>query len=145
MIGIGRSLARQSGSELKVELSEHSIDIEMVEADKTSPERVWRDDLYRYGNVYIANYANPIKPTTVDSEEHDNVQEVEYTDEETEPDGDHTKLIRSGEYRSYIKQALMEAVLNPTEQWRLLVYGLIALGVLQFMTMILIMYATGSF
>lgn len=150
-IGFGRRMGRNDGRELMVDLSEHSIHVEMV--DPESDTLAWDGSLYRHGNVFLKGYANPIKPTV---ERHDTLDEpdraeLNETDSEgaqdgtADADGGHVKLISSARFGEFMRQQLIESLLNPREQWRLLMYGLIAVGALQIMTWAIVLYATGSF
>lgn len=153
-VGFGRKIGRADGQELMVDLSEHSISVGMVDPERD--DLAWDDSLYRHGNVFLKGYANPIKPTVTrhnELEEPDTAEIEEIDSEATdavsaETDGGedgHVKLISSARFGEFMRQQLIESLLNPREQWRLLMYAMIGLGALQFLTMIVTLYATGSF
>lgn len=153
-IGTGRAIGRKTGLEMAVELSDHSIEAAMVNPERD--DMAWDDRMYKHGNVFVAGYANPVKvrvnvgekledPDTVELEESDAERFVHAEEELEEADESHTELISSGRYRDYMRQDLISQLLNPREQWRLLAYGIIAVGVLQLMSWAIILWATGSF
>ena len=59
--------------------------------------------------------------------------------------GSHLNLISSGRYREYMRQDLISQLLTPESRWNLIVWAMIGLGVLQFLAIIVTLYATGSF
>lgn len=154
MIGAGRKLGRGAGLELAVELSDHSIKASMVNPD--SDEYAWDPDHYKYGNVFHADYANPLKvvvnteksledPDTAGLEESDPEQSSGESEDADDDGVQHAKLITSDRFAAYMRQDLISQLLNPREQWRLLAYGIIALGVLQFFGIIITLWTTGAF
>lgn len=145
-------MAAAFGLEPKVELSDHSIRYEYVRPDKD--REAWDSNLYRRGNVFIGGYANPIKPRVHENPELENpntVDVVEGNDEETDDDtdeaddGPHVNMISSARYRDYMRQDLVSQLLTPQEQWKLIAWGVLGLGILAFIQMIVTLYATGSF
>lgn len=138
LLNVGRKMARADGRELAVDLSDHSINIKMARPDGDT--QAWDPDLYHRGNVFVDGYANPIKPVVDKNKE---LEEPDTVDEEA-TDG-HVEMISSSRYADYMKQDLISQLLNPKEQWRLLAYGIIALGVLQFFGIIITLYASGGF
>ena len=150
LISAGRMLGQTTGLQLAVELSEHSITIEMEQPDESN--RAWDTSLYKHGNVFLDGYANPIKPTVDQQTGLENPDHVSNGDEAdgSESDGDgsdgpHTQLISSGRYRDYMRQDLISQLLTPESRWNKMLYGIIAVAALQFMTIIITLYATGSF
>lgn len=159
-LGMVRSIGRTLGYELVVELSDHSISTSMERVDRE--KRAWDTDLYKYGNVFVAGYANPIKPKVnqndgLENPDHIDVREGEPDtpesehpelpegESESEGDGPQIQLIASGRYKPYMRQHLVEQLLTPESRWNLLVWAVIALGVLMFMNMMVVLWATGSF
>lgn len=150
MLNFALALGDQVGLQQKVEVSDHSIDVELTMPDHDN--RAWDPDMFKNGNLFVDGYANPIKPSVEhhkDLEDSDTVevQEGDPDTEDTENDesGPHVELISSSRYRDYMRQDLVSQLLTPQEKWRLLAYGILAVGGLQFMTMIVILYATGGF
>lgn len=154
LIGMGRSVGQSVGLELVVEVSDHSIELGMEEPNKTA--RAWDSDLYSSGNVFVSGYANPIKPRveyrqeleepdTVDVTEGDTDEREGSEDEAEDEDEQHVQLISSGRYRDYMRQDLISQLLTPDAQWRTMVYAVIAVAALQFISIIVTLYATGTF
>jgi hypothetical protein len=146
LISAGRMLGQTTGLQLAVELSEHSITIEMEQPDESN--RAWDTSLYKHGNVFLDGYANPIKPAVDQQtglENPDHVEEGESDSEGDGSDGPHTQLISSGRYRDYMRQDLISQLLTPESRWNKMLYGLIAVAALQFLGIIITLYATGSF
>lgn len=155
-IAAGRSFGKLTGLQLQVELSDHSINASMESPDKD--QRAWDDSLYKSGNVFVDGYANPIKPrvrANQDLEEPDTVEleEGEVDDDVEQPqlesgeeaDDKHAYLITSGRYREYMRQDLISQLLTPESRWNILVWAVVGLGVLQFLAIVITMWATGSF
>lgn len=152
LIGMGRSIGQTLGLELAVEVNDHSIRTRMEKPDES--EKAWDENLYRHGNLFVSGYANPIKPdvrhdpalenpNTVDVKEGDPDDESDDVDETD--DGRHVELISSARYREYMRQDLISQLLTPESRWNLIVWAVIGLGVLQFVAIIVTLYATGSF
>lgn len=151
-ISTGISVGRAMGLKMGVELSEHSIDVRMQQADKS--KRAWDDSLYVNGNVFLDGKANPIKPRVVHNEGIQNPDTVEIDEGDVDPadvdvsgdnDNTHTEVMSSPRYKLYMLQDLFEQVLTPEQRWNKMLYGLMAIAVLQFVGIIVTLYATGSF
>lgn len=143
-LNFGRLIGRMVGAELVVEVSEHSIDTSMEVPNKM--KRAWDPDLYKRGQVYYSDYANPIKPTVTvedDLADEDTVELEEAGEGDT--DGPHVAVISSSRYRKYMRQDLISQLLTPKVWWRLITYAIIVLGALQFIGIIVTLWATGSF
>ena len=150
-ISTGRSFGRMTGLQLAVEVSDHSIKCDMEKPDEST--RAWDPDMYKAGNLFVSGYANPIKPrvdyhpdleepNTVDVSEGDTDGSEE---DVADSDGGHLNLISSGRYREYMRQDLISQLLTPESRWNIIVWAMIGLGVLQFLAIIVTLYATGSF
>lgn len=148
LIARGRSIGRSAGCEMRVELSDHSVDARMVDPDREG--LAWDSSLYKHGNVFLEGYANPIKPrvnrhkeledgdtASLDETEHDG------TEDGTEDTG--VELISSGRYAAFMRQHLIEQLLNPSEHWRLIVYAVVGLAILQTATLFVALAAAGVF
>ena len=134
------------GLQKEVKLSDHSIRVRLTHPDKDS--EAWDNNLYRNGNVFVQGYANPIKPRVKHNRQLENPDEIDVTEHETEEqsdDDEHVSLISSSRYRDYMRQDLVSQLLTPQEQWRLIAYGILGLGILQFFAIIVTMYGTGAF
>lgn len=147
-IGFGESM----GLRRTVELSDHSIELSLEQVDKD--RRAWDTNLYKRGNVFVKGYANPIKPKVNRNAELENPDTIDVTEgndgqteDAREDDEDNTELelIASPRYQSFMRQDLISQLLNPESQWRILVFGIIALGILNFVGMIITLYGTGAF
>jgi hypothetical protein len=154
LIAAGRSLGRTLGCQLAVDVNDHSIELEMEVPSKDT--RAWDTDLYRYGNLFVGSYANPIKPRVEYNEDLENPDEITHVEGEpedaphgeSETDGEdvgHVQLISSPRYRDYMRQDLISQLLTPQEQWKLIAYAVAGVIALQFVTMIIVLYATGTF
>lgn len=139
------------GLELAVEVSDHSIKTEMEVPDNS--ERAWDRDLYKHGNLFVASYANPIKPSVNHNPDLDTPDEIDVEEgnqkegkvkTETESES-HVELISSGRYREYMRQDLISQLLTPESRWNLLVWAILAVSVLQFFNIIVTLWSTGSF
>jgi hypothetical protein len=143
------------GYELVVELSEHSIEIDLERPNKD--KRAWDSSLYKTGNVFLSGYANPIKPVARSSpklENHDKAEliegEGEETDGEEEQDTEHedtdtveAAVIASGRFKTYMKQDLISQMLTPNRQWKLVAYAVGVLALLVLVNVFISMSAAG--
>lgn len=148
-LGLGSAL----GLKQRVELSDHSINVSLTLP--STDRRAWDTNQYRNGNVFVDGYANPVKPRVNHREQLEDPDTIDVEDGEpddgpageTETDTDasgHVSLISSSRYRDYMRQDLVSQLLTPKEQWRLIMYGVIGLGVLMFVNMVLLVYSTGG-
>lgn len=155
-----RSIGRMLGCELAVETSQHSLKTSMVVPDRN--DRAWDPGLYKHGNLFHEGYANPIKPRarrnteledpdTIDVETSDAIADGgsdaddQESNETNETNVEHVKLISSPRYRKYMRQDLISQLLTPKEQWRLIAYGVLGLAGVQIMTLLVVLWANGSF
>lgn len=142
MISTGRSLARSDGREMAVTLSEHSIGATMV--DPSEDATAWDEDLYRHGNVFYRGYANPIKPRVNHNDKLENPDEIDNA-HATEVDEGHVKLISSSRFGDFMRQNLIGELLNPRSHWKMVMYLIAGNIVITFLTIIMVLYANGSF
>lgn len=149
LIAAGLAVGTATGLQQVVELSDHSISISVEQPDESN--RAWDDSLYKNGNVFIDGYSNPVKPQV---KQHTGLQNPDTAEiEEGEPDGGsdvdesdtHAQLITSSRYRDYMRQDLISQLLTPESRWNKMLYGLIGIGALQFLGIVITLYATGSF
>lgn len=148
LIARGRSIGRSAGCEMQVQLSDHSIETRMVSPDRD--DLAWDDSLYRHGNVFLEGYANPVKPRVdrhKELEDGDTASLDETAHDATEADTSDSgaELISSGRYAAFMRQHLIEQLLNPSEHWRLIVYAVIGLAILQTATLFVALAAAGVF
>ncbi len=149
-LSLAESVAYVAGFKLRVIISDHSVKIKFVRPDKDT--RAWDTNLFKNANVFVKGYANPIKPTVEHNSKLENPDTIDHRegepDEETsETDGSdrEVSLIASSRYRDYMRQDLVSQLLTPKEQWKLIAYGVLAVGILQFLSIIVTMYVTGTF
>lgn len=57
----------------------------------------------------------------------------------------HKEIISSGRYRQYMHQELISQLLNPREQWKLIVYAVLALAFLMVVNLVVTLQITGVF
>lgn len=148
LMNMTRSMFELAGYQLVVELSEHSIEIDLERPNKN--KRAWDPSLYKSGNVFLSGYANPIKPRAVSSPQldvHDQVkvEEGETDGEAAEGDDRHTSVIASSRFRTYMKQDLIDQMLTPQEKWKQIMYILIGFGGLLLINVVVSLSAAGAF
>jgi hypothetical protein len=152
LIGVGRSLGRALGCELSVEVSDHSINAKMAVPETDT--KAWDDNLYRRGNLFHSEYSNPIKPTVQYNKDLENPDEIDHKegnpeeqedveDDETDADGPHVQLISSSRYQDYMRQDLVSQLLTPEEQWRKILYVVLALAFMGLSNIFISMSAAG--
>lgn len=172
LIGLGRSIGRKEGaSELAVTVSDHSIKARMV--DISEKEMAWDHDLYRHGNLFYQSYANPVKikvnhnpgldnKDTVGLQEGDaSVQQgheddgdgsdplvegdADYSSQERTADESeqHKEVMSSNRYQMLAKQNIISQMVNPQEQWRILMYLIIGTLITAFISVIMSASAAG--
>jgi len=155
----GRRMGRLLGRELVVEQSDHSLTLSMEKPD--NDRRAWDNDQFTRGQLYRRGYANPVKievdhnpgignkDTVAVADGDGTATATEFSDEEEQPEAleedRSVEVIASERYRQFMEQDLISQLLNPKEQWEKLVYGLIGIGSLQFLSIVVTLWATGSF
>lgn len=144
------SVAYSAGFKLRVIVSDHSVKIKFVKPDKDT--RAWDTNLFKNANLFVQGYANPFKPRVNHNSKLENPDTIDSKD--GEPDGENHEtavsdrevdLIASSRYRDYMRQDLVSQLLTPKEQWKLIAYGVLALGALQFIGILVVMYVNGTF
>lgn len=168
LIGAGRSIGQMSGLEMAVDVSNHDFEVHMM--NPNAEKRDWDSEMFKSGNLFYQGYANAWRPIKAkinrvsSADEPDKIElegDVE-SDEVTEPqleaagmeataDVDNPDTGRwvgvkaSKSYITTIEHDNYSQLLNPKEHMQLVMYGLIALGILAFFQMIITLWATGSF
>lgn len=146
ILNTGRSIGRTLGLELAVVVDEHSLTIKMVKPQNST--RDWDPSLFKSGNLFFGRYANPIKPYVQRHIGIDELDEVDVddssNDDESDDSGPHVGMKSSQAYVESIEHNAVSQLLNPKERWQLLAYGMLALGILQFIIMIVILYSSGA-
>lgn len=149
-LSVTESVAYAAGFKLRVLISDHSVKLKFVQVDKDT--RAWDTNLFRNANLFVQGYANPIKPKVEHNSKLENPDQIDVR--EGEPDGESEEtdgseqsvsLIASSRYRDYMRQDLVSQLLTPKEQWKLIAYGVLGLGILQFVAILVTMYVTGTF
>ncbi len=138
-----RSIGRLLGTELVVEVSQHSIKTTMDHPNKE--DKAWDPDMYKHGQLYYEGYANPIKPRAKVNKGLEDPDEIDIEESEQEDTEEEVSLISSARYHKYMRQDLISQLLTPTEKWRLIAYAVLGVGALQFINMVITLWATGSF
>lgn len=153
-IDFGRKTGRTFGYELAVVASDHSLNVRMVNP-RNHNDRAWDPDLYRYGNLFVSGYANPVKLKVDYHQELENPNQIEVdggtttataedaSREGQDGDGVHADVISSPRYREYMRQDLISQVLNPQEQWKKLLYAIAGVGVLSALTLMFTLSSAG--
>ena len=92
MLGIAKTVAQLKGSELSYRINNHSINTSFV-TPETTDTRVW-EDFYDKGNIYIGEYANPVKisPSDINDENYD--------------------IITTEKYKTYMRQRAIQEAFN---------------------------------
>lgn len=146
VMGVARSFGRTLGCELVVDASETSLEISMEKPD--TQERAWDSNLYQSGNLFIDGYANPVRPEIVPADDKGQLDDVDVTEGETDADESEESevgLIPSHRYQTFMSQQMLSELMNPREQWKLIVYAVLGVAALGFIQIIVTLYATGSF
>jgi hypothetical protein len=140
-----RSAGELLGYQLAVEVSDHSIDIQLEKPNHE--QRAWDTNLYSDGNLFVEGYANPIKPRVEYNEDLENPDTIDV--EDGDPDEHtqdfeserHVELISSPRYRDYMRQDLISQILTPDTRWKLLAY---AVGVVAFLVVVNVMVSLSA-
>lgn len=158
MLATAEAMGSAMGLKRKVEISDHSVTVEMTNPDQDS--RAWDLDMFKRTNVFVRGYANPIKPVVDYNEQLENpdtvdVDDSDVADDDTDGNGDetdaedddghHVSLISSARYRDYMRQDLVSQLLTPQEKWRLLAYGIMGAALLVLFDTIITVYVNGGF
>ena len=138
-------IGQKLGCKLVVETNEHTIKTKMEVPN--NDKRAWDLRMFRNGNLFLDGYANPYKPVVHEPQDPKapDTLDVEVSDEEDEEHELEYELVPSYRYSEHQDATLISQLVNPSEQWRLLVYGIITLGGLIFFNIIIVLWATGSF
>ena len=144
LLSNARKIGESLGCEPVIEVSEHSIKMSMEVPDKS--KRAWDSDLYESGQLFYEGYANPVKlrvNQTQNPKQPDTLESPKPL-----PDGGEEKnleVIPSYRYRQHMDQHLLSQLVNPTQQWTLLLYAILGVGGLVVLSIIITMYVTGGF
>lgn len=142
----GMGLGHALGCEETVELSRHSIDLSM-RVPGTREGQAWDSQLYKRGNVFVEGYANPIKPAPVHTADMAEADDIWLIEGETDVSTEDMELgmIPSYQYQHDLDQSMLSQMVNPQKELQKLLYVLVAIIVLQFMTLIAMLYVNGGF
>lgn len=129
------------GCELAVNAGGQTLEAKMVPPKKTK-ELAWDDQLYVKGNLFVGDYANPIKPTVnynQSIEEPDTV-DVKAPNADVDVDDDaHVSVISSPRYSLFMMQDLVSQLLNPSERLTMIQWVLIGIAGMVLMMLILLL------
>lgn len=134
-LGMGRSIGNSMGCELAVDVSGHSIETKMV-PPKPNSERAWDDDLFVKGNLFVNDYANPVKPVVEHNEGIDDPDQVELETSDEGDDDVHTSVISSKRYGLFMMQNLVSELLNPSERLTTIQWILVGIAGMLLMTLL---------
>lgn len=95
MLNALRGIMRELNLETEIVLTEHEIKIKAVNPEET--EKNWDDSLYRHGNLYFRDFANPI----------------DFKREDVKPDN--YELITSERYKTFMEQSLIDDMLQASK------------------------------
>lgn len=95
VVSLAVGVAEVLGMKLKVELSEHRINLSLVEPEKLT-KRAYDSNHYENGNVFIEGFANPVKVKLDDAR-------------------DELELIASERYKHFMKMTLLKDLIRSTE------------------------------
>lgn len=139
-LNAARSFGRTLGCQIAVEAGSAELKTTMELPDNN--KRDWDEQHFRRGCLFIQGYANPVVPVLRRNEGAINRDEI---DAEFYHDDDdlHVALKSSKQYVETIESDAAAQLMNPKERWRILAYGILALGVLMFVNMIMMFVVIG--
>lgn len=146
-IGTARSFGNMLGCELAVNAGGQTLDAKMVPPKKTK-DVAWDDSLFVKGNLFVGDYANPIKPTVNHNQGLDTPDTVDVEASEEGEEDAHVSVISSPRYRLYMIQDLVSQLLNPSERLTMIQWILVAIAGMQVMILVMaaaIASSTGVF
>lgn len=127
-LNTGRKIGHALGCELVIETSPHSLETSMEPPNKTN--RAWDPDFWKSGQLYVAGYANPVKPVVERHIDQGDQDQVKVQSDDLEDDERHTAIVSSTMYRTYQDQHLASELILPSEQWKRIFYAVVGLGLL---------------
>lgn len=96
LLSAARGFGQLTGNELDVIVSDHKINIKMINPDKSDEYgRAWDDSQYVKGNIHHEQYANPVK-VSIDE------------------DSEEVDVIVSQRYKKYMENKLMNDIISET-------------------------------
>ena len=151
VLNYARAFGHRMGCNLEVEVRGDRIETKM--AHPKISKKAWDSDMYDSAGLFVHGFANPVKPVverSADPNEPDDLDvdaagDVPLTDGGELVEQKTFDVIPSYRYLEHMNQHIISELVNPTEQWQLIVYGIIGIAALQFFTIIVTMWATGSF
>jgi hypothetical protein len=141
-LNYARSVGEKMGLRLAVEVDGGELKTSMEVPD--TDVRAWDSDLFRKAGLFIKGYANPVKPVVTRNPEPKEPDDLE-ADGAPADDSKVFDVVPSYRYREHQDQSVLSELVNPTEQWKTIVYLVLGMIGLQFLTVIVTLYATGSF
>lgn len=118
-----------------MDVSGHSIETSMV-VPGSDDERAWDHSLYVRGNLFVSDYANPVKPVVNHNDGIDNPDEVEVQEAQASETEGHVSVISSARYRMFMIQDLVSELLNPSERLTKIQWAIIGLAGMMLMTLV---------
>lgn len=138
MLGMARSFGNMLGCELAIDSGGQTLDAKMAVPKKTK-DVAWDDNLYVKGNLFVGDYANPIKPSVNYNEGLENPDTVGVEASENGEDDAHVSVISSPRYRLFMMQDLVSQLLNPSERLTMIQWVLIGIAGMVLMMLILLL------
>lgn len=142
LFDIGRSLAQSDQGELVVDVTDHRLLTSLERPDTDA--RAWDPDMFVSGQMFLEGYANPVKPVAVRDEDMETMDtadvEMAANGGEAEEIEDHVKLLSSWRYKEYQDQHLITELVRPEEQWKMIIYVLLAIAALTLITLLVAVF-----
>ena len=137
-----RKFGRMLGCEVVVEDRGHTLAVTM-EPPNTN-KRAWDPRLWKSGQLYVEGYANPVKPVVRRTDRENEMDDIDVTVGVNNEGADDVGMLPSYRYQIHQDQHTISELVNPQEQWRLLMYAVIAVGALVFVSMLITVYVGGG-
>lgn len=125
------------GCEIAVNADGQTLDVKMVPPKRTK-DMAWDDKLYVKGNLFVGDYANPIKPSVDYNDGLENPDTVDVEASEDAEDSAHVSVISSPRYRLFMMQDLVSQLLNPSERLTVIQWVLIGIAGMLLVALILL-------
>ena len=137
-----RSFGNKLGCELVVEDQGHTLAAPMEPPNTT--KRAWDPRLWKSGQLYVEGYANPVKPVVRRTDRENEMDEIDVSVGVNNEGAEDVGMLPSYRYQIHQDQHTISELVNPQEQWRLIMYAIIAVGALVFVSMLVTVYLTGG-
>lgn len=139
----GVGMAEALGCERVVEVSEHSINLSWEVPGRS--DRAWDGRMFESGQLYIKDYANPVKPVVDSNADLDDPDTAYIKVSEVENENVEPYLITSDRYQKYMQQDLIDSLLTPREKWRLIAFAVLGVAFLVIVNVMISLSNAGVF